>query len=49
VGGVFGAMQALVVATGVITKKFHTNSVKALTFSASAIAFVMAGPLAAQD
>ncbi|MGB3469641.1 MAG: TonB-dependent receptor [Erythrobacter sp.] len=30
-------------------KKFHTNSLKALAFSASAIAFVMAGPLAAQD
>jgi len=30
-------------------KKFHSNSVKALAFSASAIAFVMAGPVSAQD
>ncbi|MEO0464179.1 MAG: TonB-dependent receptor [Pseudomonadota bacterium] len=30
-------------------KKFHTQSLKALTFSASAIAMVMAGPLAAQE
>lgn len=42
-------MKAPVLATGVNMKKFHTNSLKALTFSASAIAFVMAGPLAAQD
>ena len=30
-------------------KKFHTNSLKALTFSASALAFAVAGPLAAQE
>ncbi|QUL36613.1 TonB-dependent receptor domain-containing protein [Erythrobacter sp. JK5] len=30
-------------------KKFHSNSMKALAFSASAIAFVMAGPVSAQD
>ncbi|MFU7528859.1 TonB-dependent receptor domain-containing protein [Qipengyuania sp. ASV99] len=30
-------------------KKFHSNSMKALAFSASAIAFVMAGPVNAQD
>ncbi len=30
-------------------KKFHSNSIKALAFSASAIAFVMAGPVSAQD
>ncbi len=30
-------------------KKFHTNSVKALAFSASAIAFAVAGPAYAQD
>ncbi len=30
-------------------KKFHTNSVKALAFSASAIAFAVAGPVYAQD
>lgn len=30
-------------------KKFHSNSIKALAFSASAIAFVMAGPVYAQD
>lgn len=30
-------------------KKFHSKSVKALAFSASAIAFVMAGPVSAQD
>ncbi|MDY7098402.1 MAG: TonB-dependent receptor [Pseudomonadota bacterium] len=30
-------------------KKFHTQSMKALTFSASAIALVMGAPLAAQD
>ncbi|GMN03274.1 TonB-dependent receptor domain-containing protein [Erythrobacter sp. MTPC3] len=30
-------------------KKFNSNSVKALAFSASAIAFVMAGPVYAQD
>ncbi len=30
-------------------KKFHNNSIKALAFSASAIAFVMAGPVYAQD
>ncbi len=30
-------------------KKFHNNSMKALAFSASAIAFVMAGPVSAQD
>jgi len=30
-------------------KKFHNNSLKALAFSASAIAFVMAGPVNAQD
>jgi iron complex outermembrane receptor protein len=41
--------KALVVATGVIMKKFHNNSLKALAFSASAIAFVMAGPVYAQD
>ncbi len=38
-----------VVATGVIMKKFHSNSLKALAFSASAIAFVVAGPVYAQD
>ncbi|MEM7690530.1 MAG: TonB-dependent receptor [Pseudomonadota bacterium] len=30
-------------------KTFHTNSLKALAFSASALAFVIAGPVAAQD
>lgn len=30
-------------------KKFHSNSIKALAFSASAIAFVVAGPAYAQD
>ena len=30
-------------------KKFHSNSMKALAFSASALAFVMAGPVYAQD
>ncbi|MEM9084490.1 MAG: TonB-dependent receptor [Pseudomonadota bacterium] len=30
-------------------KKFHTHSLKALTLSASALAFVIAGPVAAQD
>ena len=30
-------------------KKFHSNSVKALAFSASALAFVIAGPAYAQD
>ncbi len=30
-------------------KKFHSNSIKALAFSASAIAFVIAGPVYAQD
>lgn len=30
-------------------KKFHNNSLKALAFSASAIAFVVAGPVYAQD
>ena len=30
-------------------KKFHSNSIKALAFSASAIAFVIAGPAYAQD
>ncbi|MEL6529366.1 MAG: TonB-dependent receptor [Pseudomonadota bacterium] len=30
-------------------KKFHSNSMKALAFSASAIAFVVAGPVYAQD
>jgi iron complex outermembrane receptor protein len=30
-------------------KKFESNSIKALAFSASAIAFVMAGPVYAQD
>lgn len=30
-------------------KKIHSNSIKALAFSASAIAFVMAGPVYAQD
>ncbi|MDJ0643060.1 MAG: TonB-dependent receptor [Erythrobacter sp.] len=30
-------------------KKFHSNSMKALAFSASAIAFVVAGPAYAQD
>ena len=30
-------------------KKFHSNSLKALAFSASAIAFVVAGPVYAQD
>ncbi|KPF61980.1 TonB-dependent receptor domain-containing protein [Porphyrobacter sp. AAP60] len=30
-------------------KKFHSNSIKALAFSASAIAFVVAGPVYAQD
>ncbi|MEM1195863.1 MAG: TonB-dependent receptor [Pseudomonadota bacterium] len=30
-------------------KTFHKNSLKALAFSASAIAFVIAGPVAAQD
>ncbi len=30
-------------------KKFHSNSIKALAFSASAIAFVIAGPAVAQD
>ena len=30
-------------------KKFHSNSMKALAFSASAIAFVIAGPAYAQD
>lgn len=30
-------------------KKFHNNSIKALAFSASAIAFVIAGPALAQD
>lgn len=30
-------------------KKFHSNSIKALAFSASAIAFVIAGPASAQD
>jgi len=30
-------------------KKFHNNSLKALTFSASALAFVIAGPVAAQE
>ncbi|MBV7259238.1 TonB-dependent receptor domain-containing protein [Erythrobacter crassostreae] len=30
-------------------KKFHSNSVKALAFSASALAFVVAGPAYAQD
>ncbi|MEL7198940.1 MAG: TonB-dependent receptor [Pseudomonadota bacterium] len=30
-------------------KKFHSNSLKALAFSASAIAFVVAGPAYAQD
>lgn len=30
-------------------KKFHSNSIKALAFSASAIAFVVAGPVSAQD
>ena len=29
--------------------KFHSNSIKALAFSASAIAFVIAGPAYAQD
>jgi len=43
------AAKASVVATGVIMKKFHNNSMKALAFSASAIAFVVAGPVYAQD
>ncbi|MEO1710728.1 MAG: TonB-dependent receptor plug domain-containing protein, partial [Pseudomonadota bacterium] len=30
-------------------KKFHTNSLKALAFSASALAFVIAGPVSAQE
>ena len=30
-------------------KKFHSNSMKALAFSASALAFVIAGPAYAQD
>lgn len=30
-------------------KKFHSNSIKTLAFSASAIAFVIAGPVYAQD
>ena len=30
-------------------KKFHNNSLKALAFSASALAFVVAGPAYAQD
>ncbi|MEM6476205.1 MAG: TonB-dependent receptor plug domain-containing protein, partial [Pseudomonadota bacterium] len=30
-------------------KKFHSNSMKALAFSASALAFVVAGPVHAQD
>lgn len=30
-------------------KKFHSNSIKALAFSASALAFVVAGPAFAQD
>lgn len=30
-------------------KKFHSNSIKALAFSASAIAFAVAGPVYAQD
>ena len=30
-------------------KKFHNTSMKALAYSASAIAFVIAGPVMAQD
>ncbi|MFM8746787.1 MAG: TonB-dependent receptor plug domain-containing protein, partial [Aestuariivirga sp.] len=30
-------------------KKFHSNSIKALAFSASAVAFAIAGPAYAQD
>ena len=47
--GYSDAMKAPVVATGVIMKTFHKSSLKALAFSASALAFVIAGPAAAQE